>query len=232
VSSSRDAWDRLYSRHGLQYGGLGDIRPLEPFLRPDMIVLDAGCGDGKTTELIAKKCEVIGSDFSREALESLRLQRPLLEGVNLVECQLISIPFESEKFDAVACVHALSHMLKKDRRRAADELMRVMKPGGVLFVEGFGRGDLRFGEGSEIEEGTYLRGTGIVTHYFEEREIPRCFKKLECLSESRTSRRISFGAMSGKREIVRVTMRKRHDDEVCPRPPSTARTRRFESNNA
>jgi SAM-dependent methyltransferase len=229
---SRDAWDKLYSRHGLQYGGLGDIRPLEPFLRPDMIVLDAGCGDGKTTELIAKKCEVVGSDFSREALKSLRLQRPHLEGVNLVECELISMPFESEKFDAVACVHALSHMLKKDRTRGADEMVRVMRPGGVLLVEGFGRGDLRFGEGTRIEEGTYLRGNGIVTHYFEEREIPVCFKTLECLSESCTSKRVSFGAMSGKREVVRVTMRKRLKDQVAPKCPSTPHNLRSESIDA
>ena len=174
-----------------------------------MIVLDAGCGDGKTTELIAKKCEVVGSDFSREALESLRVQRPSLNKVDLVECELTDLPFESEKYDAVACVHALSHMYCHERVRVADELVRVVRPGGVLFVEGFGKGDLRFGEGSKIEEGTFLRGNGIATHYFEEKEIPRLFRTLACLSESRSSRRVTLGAMSGKREIIRVLMRKK-----------------------
>ena len=209
MSSSREAWQRLYSKHGLQYGGIGDILPLEPFLHPGMIALDAGCGDGKTTELIARRCEVVGLDFSREALLSLRAQRLSLMSSNMVECELVSLPFESEKFDAVACVHAISHMLRKDRARVADELGRVLKRGGHLLVEGFGMNDLRFGEGSEIEEGSFLRGNGILTHYFDVREIPRLFRELEMLSETSSLKRISFGARSGKREIIRVVMRKR-----------------------
>src|SRR5512137_1197316 len=100
MSSSREAWQRLYSKHGLQYAGIGDILPLEPFLNPGMIALDAGCGDGRTTELLARRCEVVGLDFSREALVSLRSQRPTLASVDLVECELPNLPFESEKFDA------------------------------------------------------------------------------------------------------------------------------------
>jgi cyclopropane fatty-acyl-phospholipid synthase-like methyltransferase len=209
MSSSREAWQRLYSKHGLQYGGIGDILPLEPFLHPGMIALDAGCGDGKTTELIARRCDVVGLDFSREALMSLRAQRPSLTYADLVECELPYLPFESEKFDAIACVHAISHMLRKERTRVAEELMRVLKAGGHMLVEGFGRNDLRYGEGSEVEECSFLRGNGILTHYFDPREMPRLFRGLETLSETSSSKRISFGARSGKREIIRVVLRKK-----------------------
>jgi ubiquinone/menaquinone biosynthesis C-methylase UbiE len=208
MSSSREAWQRLYSKHGLQYGGIGDIVPLEPFLHPGMIALDAGCGDGKTTELLARRCEVVGLDFSREALLSLRLQRPSLASSDLVECELPSLPFETEKFDAIACVHAVSHLPRKDRARVAEELERVLKVGGHLLVEGFGKEDLRFGEGTEMEDGTFLRGNGILTHYFEAREISRLFREMETISETSTSKRITFGARSGKREIIRVVMLK------------------------
>ncbi len=127
----------------------------------------------------------------------------------MVECELSSLPFDSEKFDAVACVHAISHLLKKERSRVARELARVLKPQGHLLVEGFGRDDLRYGEGSELESGTYLRGNGIITHYFEEREIAHIFKDLELISETPTTTRVSFGAVSGRREIIRAVMRKR-----------------------
>ncbi len=209
MSSSREAWQRLYSKHGLQYGGIGDIRPLEPFLKPGMVVLDAGCGDGRTTELLAKRCDVVGSDFSREALISLRSQRPSLSNVDLVECELVSLPFDSKKFDAIACVHAVSHLLRRERSRVAGELARTLKPGGLLLAEGFGKGDLRFGEGSEIEDGSFERGNGILTHYFDERELPRLFKDLELVSETRSAKRVSFGAISGKREIIRVLLNRR-----------------------
>ncbi len=208
AQGSKEAWQKLYEKHGLLYGGSGDIHPLEPYLRREMLALDAGCGDGKTTELMARRCEVIGSDFSREALRSLRSQRPGLADVNLVECELKSLPFDSEKFDAISCVHAISHMLRQERTVAAEELTRVLRPGGLILVEGFGTGDLRCGEGSALEQRTYLRGNGIVTHFFQEGEIRKIFRELEPVSENRSERRMSLGARSGKRETIRAVLKK------------------------
>jgi len=204
---SRDAWQKLYAKHGLQYGGRGDIRALEPYLRPGMVALDAGCGDGKTTELLARKCDVVGCDFSREALVSLRGQRHVVDSLNLVECNLMSLPFEREKFDAISCVHALSHMVAADRSTVARELARVLKPGGHVLVEVFGRQDIRYGEGEEIEDATFLRGTGILTHYFGEREVASLFPGLLVISETNQVRRISMGSVAGKRETTRTLMR-------------------------
>ena len=208
MAKAREAWQKLYSKHGLQYGGSGDIVPLEPHLKPGMIVLDAGCGDGKTTEVLAKKCEVVGCDFSREALVSLRSQRDRESMANLVECNIAILPFEHEKFDAVSCIHALSHMTEKDRTRAAQELTRVLKPGGHLFIEGFGKADLRYGKGQEIEDSSFLRGNGILTHYFQEGEMPALFDGMELISEVGTLKRVSFGAIAGRRDLRRALLRK------------------------
>ena len=210
IGKARDAWQRLYSRHGLQYGGSGDLGPLAHVLRSDMLVLDAGCGDGKTTEVLSRACEVVGCDFSREALLALRAQRMREHEINVVEGNLSYLPFEFEKFDAVACVHTLSHMLEKDRKRAAAELSRVTKIGGHIFVEGFGKGDLRFGEGNQVENASFLRGNGILTHYFSEGEIPGLFPGLAVVSELATQKRVSFGARAGRREIIRVLMKSGH----------------------
>lgn len=208
MAKTREAWQRLYSKHGLQYGGSGDIAPLEPFLRPGMIVLDAGCGDGKTTEILAKKCDVVGCDFSREALVSLRSQRDRDSIVNLVECNIALLPFEHEKFDAVSCIHTLSHMPEKERTEAARELTRVLRPGGHLFIEGFGKADLRYGKGQEIEDSSFMRGNGILTHYFQEGEMPALFDAMELVSEVGTLKRVSFGAIAGRRDLRRALLRK------------------------
>ena len=203
---SRDAWQRLYAKHGLQYGGRGDIRAIEPFVKPGMIALDAGCGDGKTTELLAKKCEVVGCDFSREALSALRSQRQPPDSLNLVECDLRSLPFEREKFDAISCVHALSHMMADERFAVARELMRVLKPHGHILIEVFGVQDIRFGEGEQIEHDSFMRGTGIMTHYFREHEVGELFPELRLVSEVNQIRRISLGTVAGKRETIRVLL--------------------------
>src|SRR5512137_970129 len=209
MSKARDAWQRLYSKHGLQYGGSGDLGPLDQHLKTGMVALDAGCGDGKTTEAIARKCEVVGCDFSREALETLRSGRDRDSIVDLVECNIRSLPFDSEKFDAVSCVHTLSHMPLKERTIAGEELSRVLKPGGYLLAEGFGKGDIRFGEGDEVEDSSFMRGNGILTHYFQEGEMLTLFEGLEPVLETGILKRVSFGAVAGRRDVRRALLRKR-----------------------
>ncbi|MGQ9588437.1 MAG: class I SAM-dependent methyltransferase [Thermoplasmata archaeon] len=208
TAGAREAWERLYSGRELQYGGSGDIGPLASYLRPGMLVLDAGCGDGKTALAMTGKCEVVGCDFSREALLSLRAQRDPYEQVNLVECDVYSLPFEPEKFDAIACVHTLSHMLGDGRVRAAEELSRVLRPNGALMVEVFGKGDIRYGRGQEVEPSSFMRGNGILTHYFEEGEIPGLFPEMLVISETSSVRRVSYGPIAGRRISIKVLLRK------------------------
>ncbi len=208
IASARDAWQRLYAKRGLQYGGSADVKMLGPYLRKDALVLDAGCGDGKVTEAIARTSDVVGCDFSREALRAIRSQRDIDGQVNLVECNITDMPFESEKFDVVVCVHALSHLTSDERVKASGQLSRVLKKGGHLYVEVFGRGDLRFGEGEEIEAFSFRRGNGIVTHYFQEGEIPSLFRDLVKVAETGHLKRVSYGPVAGKRDLIRVLMRK------------------------
>jgi len=205
----REAWEKLYLKHGIQYGGTGDIGPLEQILKPGMRVLDAGCGDGKTTEILVKKAEVVGCDFSREALVSLQQQRGRDLQADLVECELGNLPFADEKFNVITCVHSLSHMKENERSRAANEIIRSLLPGGYVMVEAFDIDDFRFGKGEDIERSSFLRGNGIMTHYFEKGEIHTLFDGLEMVSETQAIKRVSFGVSSGKRSVIRVLLRKR-----------------------
>ena len=120
----------------------------------------------------------------------------------------MSLPFEREKFDAISCVHAFSHVIENDRLKVAEELSRVLKKEGHVLVEVFGRNDLRYGEGEQIEKATFLRGNGIQTHYFQEGEVARMFSKLSPMSEVTQVRRITLGTIAGKREILRILLRK------------------------
>jgi len=204
----QDAWQKLYSKHGIQYGGTGDIGPLDQILKPGMMVLDAGCGDGKTTDILAKRAEVVGCDFSREALVSLQQQRGREMQADLVECELGSLPFADEKFNVITCVHSLSHMKEDDMSKAAKEIIRALIPGGYVMVEAFDLDDFRYGKGEEIERASFLRGNGIMTHYFQKGEVQMLFDGLEMISETQATRRVSFGVLSGKRSVMRVLLRK------------------------
>ena len=208
AEGSRAAWDRLYARHGMQFGGSGDLGPFVEILTKDMLVLDAGCGEGKTTEALSRMAEVVGCDFSREGLLSLRTAKDRDTVLNLVQCNLETLPFAQEKFDAVACVHSLSHLPLDARKRASDQLAGVLRHGGYLFVEGFGREDLRYGNGDEVEEASFRRGNGIMTHYFREGEVQGLFPGMRLLSETALSRRVAYGPTVGKRSLVRVLLQR------------------------
>lgn len=208
VTRAREAWQKLYSKRGMHYGGTGDISLLKPHLRKGMLVLDAGCGDGKTAEALARMCDVVACDFSREALNSLRAQRDPEKVVELVECNLNGMPFAPEKFQAVTCVHTLSHLLEKERAGAAQQLSKVLATDGFLFLEVFGRGDLRYGKGEEVESSSFLRGDGIMTHYFQEGEVQSLFPGLEVVSEFGSVRRVVFGATAGRRDVLKVLLKK------------------------
>jgi SAM-dependent methyltransferase len=118
------------------------------------------------------------------------------------------MPFESEKFEAVVCVHALSHLSEQDRRVAASEMGRILRLDGYLFVEGFGDRDIRSGVGQEVEKSSFLRGNGILTHYYGEGEIQSLFDGMEVLYDAVAARRVAYGPAAGRRELRRVLMRK------------------------
>jgi len=74
----------------------------------------------------------------------------------------------------------LQHLTAADREKTANELYRVLKPGGRLFFEAFGEADMRC-KGDPYpaavpELRTFLRQNGIIYHYFEESEIKELFE--------------------------------------------------------
>jgi SAM-dependent methyltransferase len=99
-------------------------------------------------------------------------------------------------------------MHKDDRLAAAREAARVLQPGGRVFLQVFSVDDLRNGVGKKVEDTTYLRGTGIITHYFTEPEVEALFPTLE--KESVTNRRWTMrirGRDLLRAEIVAIFMK-------------------------
>jgi SAM-dependent methyltransferase len=100
--------------------------------------LDLGCGAGADAIFLAQQnFEVHGLDFSAEAL-CLAEQRARECGVRVDwhECSALNTPFDVGYFDLITdrgCCHHIGGLL---RRRYAEEVARILKPGGVLFLRG------------------------------------------------------------------------------------------------
>jgi SAM-dependent methyltransferase len=107
--------------------------------RTCLCALDIGCGTGLTARRMASRPEireVVGVDPSSDALAiaSGRHAGPLVRG------SALALPFDSEQFDVATCCDVFQHLPDGGDRRAALEIQRVLKPGGVAVIRANGRG--------------------------------------------------------------------------------------------
>jgi SAM-dependent methyltransferase len=93
-------------------------------------ILDAGCGTGGTTAHLRAYGRVTGADVSAVALRFAR-RRP---GPALVQASVDALPFRARSFDLVLSNDVLCHLLADDARAVA-EFARVLRPGGVLYLQ-------------------------------------------------------------------------------------------------
>lgn len=102
-------------------------------VQPGQRVLDVGCGTGVFTRAAAERVgpagEIIGLDINEGMLAVARRKAPHIEWRS---GPAEALPFEDNRFDAVACQFAL--MFFAERRAALREMVRVLRPGGWLAV--------------------------------------------------------------------------------------------------
>jgi len=95
-------------------------------------VLDVACGNGNTTLAAARSgTYTLGIDYVPELLEGGRA-RAVAEGLD-VEFRLgdaENLPVDEESYDAVLSVFGA--MFAPDHQRAADEIIRAARPGGIV----------------------------------------------------------------------------------------------------
>jgi SAM-dependent methyltransferase len=96
-----------------------------------LAVLDAGCGTGGNSAHLRSYGAVTGVDFAADALDLAR-ERP---GIRLARASVESLPFADGSFDLVLSNDVLCHLGVANDAVAACEFARVLKPGGVLFLQ-------------------------------------------------------------------------------------------------
>ncbi len=108
-------------------------------LRPNSLILDAGCGSGRHLRALAKlpDLKIIGIDRNgsdlNDALTALKNMPDALSDNYLVSCADIkNLPFASASFDCVICSEVLEHI--PEHENALKELVRILKPQGDLVV--------------------------------------------------------------------------------------------------
>ncbi len=103
-----------------------------PYLRSGLRLLDCGCGPGTITRGLAARVapgEVVGVDLEGSQLELARNEPGSPPNLRYVQAGIYDLPFPDGYFDAVFA-HALFEHIAEPVR-AAREIFRVLKPGGM-----------------------------------------------------------------------------------------------------
>lgn len=96
-------------------------------------VLEVGFGSGLTflnlNDLYGK---ISGLDLSCDVMEVERVFAPLGIDVDLLNGDVLDMPYPNNQFDTVLLISILEHLKPDELERAIQEIKRVLKPGGQL----------------------------------------------------------------------------------------------------
>jgi MPBQ/MSBQ methyltransferase len=114
-------------------------------------VLDVGCGIGGSARILARDygLEVLGISISPIQIERARSLTPPGLSCRFAVMDALALELPDQSFEAVWSVEASPHM--PDKQRYADELLRVLKPGGRLAVADWNRRDPADGAMTRLE---------------------------------------------------------------------------------
>lgn len=100
-------------------------------------VLDCGIGCGTLSlalsSILPDRIAYYGIDMSGEMLATADVaMRQTGLSPQLKQADILSIPYADRSFDFVMAAHVLEHL--PEPGRALDEMVRILKPGGMVFV--------------------------------------------------------------------------------------------------
>jgi ubiquinone/menaquinone biosynthesis C-methylase UbiE len=114
----------------------GRVRRALAIAGPRLNLLECGCGGGPERAILDLCSRYTGVDFSTTGVE---LARSSFADVAIPHefkvADACSLPFDDGAFDAVYCAHMIYHIEDPAAQEAAlSELVRVVRPGGVVVV--------------------------------------------------------------------------------------------------
>lgn len=132
-------WDRMADRYVAS--PIADVPSYEKklditrgYLRPDMEVLEVGCGSGATALLHAPHVKhILATDFSARMIEiaKARAAEQGVTNVTFEQADITSLDKPDGSFDMVLALSVLH--LMEDRDAAIGTIHRLLKPGGYFI---------------------------------------------------------------------------------------------------
>lgn len=101
--------------------------------------LDIGCGTGwavgYAANLVGGDGEAYGIDIAPKMIERAKVNARELKNVRFFQADAAALPFEDNLFDVIICTNSFHHYVNPGK--VLDEVYRVLKKGGRLFILDF-----------------------------------------------------------------------------------------------
>lgn len=99
-------------------------------------ILDWGCGPGRIIrhlpEEVGNDCQFYGTDYNKKSIEWCSEN---LKGIHFNHNKLeASLPYEDDFFDVIYGLSIFTHLSEKMHIDWFNELKRVLKPGGIMYL--------------------------------------------------------------------------------------------------
>jgi SAM-dependent methyltransferase len=137
-------------------------------------IAEWGCGLGRLAVHLAPKMDYTGFDIDPSSLDWCREN---LQGTYLKNDPMPPLPAEEASFDAVFAVSIFTHLSKAQHRVWSQEILRVLRPGGVFTFTVHGEEQAanllteerkRFDRGELVTRGGVSRGSRTYLAYHPE----------------------------------------------------------------
>ena len=108
-------------------------------VKPGEAVLEVGCGTGTLTLAAKRRAgpsgRVCGIDLIPAMIEKSRQKaREANQDISFQQGSIEDLPYPDNQFDVVMCSFMIFHMSDGVRSKGIQEIFRVLKPGGRLFL--------------------------------------------------------------------------------------------------
>ncbi len=114
--------------------------------------------------------------------------------LNISAGDMRELPFPDQTISYAYSYNSIFHLSKTDIGKAVNEMKRVLKPGGLCFINFLSTHDFGYGEGEKVGDGEYSQKEGEKTvwhSFFNEDEADLYFEDMKILfKENRVLERL------------------------------------------
>ncbi|MEG2742583.1 MAG: class I SAM-dependent methyltransferase [Clostridium sp.] len=147
-------------------------------------ILDCGAGGALPPLALFKEqgYETLGIDISEVAIQRAeKFESENNINLNINKGDMKELSFADNSFSYCFSYNTIFHMSKVEIKKSLKEMIRVLVPGGLMFVNFVSTEDERCGTGYEVGPGEYYEiehGEKVLHSYFHENEGEALFEEL------------------------------------------------------